>query len=130
MKVRFSQFDCLTGFDMSWHFYKVFCSKALAYTFVFVVSLSASAQITGSAAQDLKLQLGNNPEKNNKRVQLLNQLTYVYVYSDPISAMKFGLESKRLADSLQYTEGTAEACRQIGLIYGSQADLLNAINYL
>ncbi len=115
---------------MSWHFCKVFYLKALVPTLVLAISMSASAQIIGSAAQDLKLQLENNPEKNNKRVQLLNQLAYVHVYSDPISAMKFGLESKRLADSLHYTEGEAEACRQIALVYGSQADLSNAINYL
>ncbi len=50
-------------------------------------------------------------------------------YSDPVGSLKYSFEARRIADSLHFTRGEADAFRQIGLAFWAQADISTAIKY-
>lgn len=73
--------------------------------------------------------LHENLQSDTTRVLLLNQLAFAKYYNDPMFSMRTAFEARRLADSLHFTRGEADAYRQIGLAFWAQADMPTAINY-
>lgn len=63
------------------------------------------------------------------RVFLLNRLANISNFYDPIAAFHYGQTAMRLADSINFTRGQAEAYRQIGLSLINQNNISGAINH-
>src|SRR5260370_39451683 len=99
-------------------------------SFTIVASVSSVGQVPVNLSSDSLLTLlKTHPSPDTSRVLLLNQLAFVNYYSNPLTTLKFGFEARRIADSLQYTKGEADAFRQIGLAFWAQADIPTAIKY-
>lgn len=81
----------------------------------------------GALTPDEKV--AHHPTKDTVRVQLLNQLAFANYYSNPLKSLQRAFEARNLADSLGFSQGEAEAYRQIGLAYWAQADMSTAISY-
>jgi tetratricopeptide (TPR) repeat protein/DNA-binding CsgD family transcriptional regulator len=63
----------------------------------------------------LKNILNHYPNQDTIRVQLLNQLGLEYWIIDPVVADEYGNEALRLAEKLNYMQGTAFALRVLGV---------------
>lgn len=77
----------------------------------------------------LLYQLSRNPNADTARVLILNQLAFNTYYSNPLVALRYALEARKVADSLNFTRGEADAFRQMGLAFWAQANIPIAINY-
>jgi tetratricopeptide (TPR) repeat protein len=93
------------------------------------ISGSVVAQSPNPSADSLLREVNNHPRQDSTRVLLLNQLAYVNYYTDPVASFKYGLESKKIADQIQFTRGQADACRQIGMAYSQQGNIPNSLNF-
>lgn len=103
---------------------------ALLLNCLLALSFSSTAQSSANLSLDSLLKLiKNHPTHDTTRVLLLNQLSFNRYYSDPVAALKYGFEARRIADSLHYTRGEADAFRQIGLAFWAQADISIAMKY-
>src|SRR5258707_2313091 len=99
-------------------------------SFTIVTSVSSVGQVPVNLSSDSLLALlKTHPALDTSRVLLLNQLAFVNYYSNPLTTLKFGFEARKIADSLHYTKGEADAFRQIGLAFWAQADIPTAIKY-
>jgi tetratricopeptide (TPR) repeat protein len=96
--------------------------------FLLTTCLILSGQVLLPADSIVKL-LEKNPQRDTNRVLLLNQLAFANYYNDPVISLRYGFESRAIADSLHFTRGEADAIRQIGMAFWSQADMTTAINY-
>jgi signal transduction histidine kinase len=56
---------------------------------------------------------------DSTKVDALNRLSYEYWNTNPLEGVEFGIEALRLADSLGYLKGKAEAQKSIGVCYWS-----------
>lgn len=95
-----------------------------------IVTFAMTAYAQMPIAQDslLKLLQSNN-SKDSNRVLILNRLAFANYYNNPTAALQYGYEAQKIADSLRFTKGEAEAFRQVGLAFWAQADMTTAINY-
>ncbi len=88
------------------------------------------AQMPTNVSRDsLMNALKNHSARDSARVLLLNQLAFTGYYADPVGALTYGFEARRIADSIHFTRGEADAFRQIGLAFWAEADIPTAINY-
>ncbi len=111
---------------MAIRFIQVFFIAAFTIT----TSSSSVGQVSVNLSSDsLLVALKAHPALDTSRVLLLNQLAFVNYYSNPLTTLKFGFEARKIADSLHYTKGEADAFRQIGLAFWAQADIPTAIKY-
>jgi tetratricopeptide (TPR) repeat protein len=104
---------------------RIICAGAIAC----ITYVSCIGQTPNLSSDSLSIQLKQHATRDTSLVILLNQLAFVSYYSDPIGALKNGFEARRIADSLHFTKGEAEAFRQIGLAFWAQADISTAIKY-
>jgi tetratricopeptide (TPR) repeat protein len=86
----------------------------------------AQTPLTADSVLDL---LAKNPQEDTNRVLLLNQLAFSKYYSDPIFSFRTAFKARKIADSLHFTRGEADAYRQIGLSFWAHADMPTAISY-
>ncbi|MBI1769635.1 MAG: tetratricopeptide repeat protein [Bacteroidetes bacterium] len=107
-----------------------FCRRALILTFALAHSFSGIAQSPTNLSPDSLLNaLKNHPTRDTSHVLLLNRLAFIGYYRDPVASLKYSFEARRIADSIHYTKGEADAFRQIGLAFWAQADISTAIKY-
>jgi|GEM_PF-1396433 len=87
------------------------------------------AQAKKPATDSLYIKLKKTTARDSNRVLLLNRLAYANYYSDPVTSFSLGWEAKKIADSIHFGRGQAEACRQIGMAFWEQGNIPNALNY-
>ena len=111
---------------MTPHLYRI----VLLLAFTLTLCFSSNAQLPNDLSPDSLLkELKNYPVRDTSRVLLLNRLAFIGYYNDPVTSLKYSFEARRIADSIHYTKGEADAFRQIGLAFWAQADISTAIKY-
>lgn len=63
------------------------------------------------------------------RVKTLNQLCWELRNSQPDSALKFGLEAEKIADSIQYKKGIMKAKSFVGVVFRNLGYYAEALDY-
>ncbi len=101
---------------------------ALAFLLIQPFAKDGHAQVP-LTADSLNRLLEVHQQRDTNRIWVLNQLAFANYYNSPISSLQHGFEAQKIADSLGYVKGEAEAFRQIGLAFWAQSDMLTAINY-
>ncbi|MBK6266162.1 tetratricopeptide repeat protein [Marivirga sp. S37H4] len=78
----------------------------------------------------LKHELKMHPGLDSVRVDILNELSYVYWIIDPVEAENYSREALQLAISLNYNKGMAFANRSIGVSGWAQGNYEQGLNAL
>lgn len=93
--------------------------------FVKITPVEAQQALTDSLLQALQ-----QTRSDTQRVSTLHQLSKSYINSDPHAALRYGQQMLKLADSLSYTKGQADAQLVIGTSYWKLAEYTTAIALL
>jgi tetratricopeptide (TPR) repeat protein len=107
--------------------------KALLITFglqVIIFSWSWADNNTQAQIDSLQQLLEQSSHPDTIRVNVLNQLGYLYWIIDPKQSVKYGQEALAIADSLAYLPGTAFAQRILGVANWSQGNYEDGLTYL
>ena len=100
-----------------------------AITIFFIGCIISSIGQVPPNADSVRKKLAHHTAHDTTRVILLNQLAFGSYYINPITTLESAFEARRLADSLNFTSGQAEAYRQAGMAFWAQSDFTTAINY-
>ena len=83
-----------------------------------------------SPSTDSLLQVLQRTMPDTQRVSTLHQLSKSYINSDPQAALRYGQQALKLANSLSYLKGQADAQLMIGTSYWKLAEYTTAIAVL
>lgn len=85
-------------------------------TSIFFLSALPHGQSTGTPADSLEQLLATLP-RDTHRINVLNELSWLYKDADILKARSYAQEGLALAESLKYDKGIADACTRLGLTY-------------
>ena len=88
----------------------------------------AKAQLT--VFDSLSAELKKHTLEDSLHVNILNRLAFDSYFRHPEGALRFAYKALIISEKILYTNGTAEAYRQIGLVLWSQANYANALEIL
>ncbi|MGF1533753.1 MAG: tetratricopeptide repeat protein [Bernardetiaceae bacterium] len=80
-------------------------------------------------ADSLRVALSQHPQKDTTKVRLLLLLSDAFRDNTPDTALAYANSALTLSQSLQHTNGTAEALLQIGVIFRGKSDYIAALDY-
>lgn len=89
--------------------------KGIGASILLLLCFAAQAQNYDQAINDLKQELKAHPTEDEKRVDLLNDLSYAYRRSSPNKIDSFAKEALRLAEVLNYQKGMGIAYKNMGI---------------
>lgn len=93
---------------------------------IFIISNTTFAQ--SSKEDSLYYSLNNHQRRDTVRVNILNDLSFHYYFSDSKKAREYALSAFSLSDSLNYIKGKVIGLRNIGLSY-LRGDINKSLSY-
>lgn len=96
---------------------------------IVLMMTNISLQSQSIAKDDIDLQLQKHQKNDTVKVKLLNQLAYSSYKKDINKTLEYANKAYLLADSLNYTEGMAQALKMKGIYYDITSEYSKAIEY-
>ncbi len=90
---------------------------------VYIISLSANPEV------DSLLNLLVNSKSDTNRVETLNELSFLTIYSNNIESKKYATEACSLAENLSYLKGIGDCKVRLGILSQNEGDFSRAIIY-